>query len=188
MVMAKKDIADFLEVMDHEFPEVSTQVDKLGYKVDGNQGIKVHCNLRNLKSVDYLFEHPKGFYIIEFSDLIRQHKQIEVEKETLKAANVDRALKKKLLKERGKIIHSELISKFKDTVQILNLIENHLSNIPESFHTNNRHYLIIVPPLNERDGIEYSRVLEQIKDTVKQCIPAEIYGTVNLIPLNRFLS
>ena len=36
----KRNIADFLELMDHEFPAIPSQLDQTGYKVDGNDGIK----------------------------------------------------------------------------------------------------------------------------------------------------
>lgn len=120
-------ISTFLEDIDHEMPNYNTiNICRKAYKVDGNVGIKVHCNERELKSVDYYDIHPeKGFLYLEFSDLIAQDVQIEAKLVQIKESNLPKDLNLEIRKSYYKIIHQELVQKLKDSVYLKEIISCH---------------------------------------------------------------
>lgn len=84
-----KRLADFLKPLDHEIKNCSIQLQSSGYKLDGNDGIKVALRImtgegeakQQPKSCDYVKIMPSDFthkvLYIEFSDLVRQRKNEE---------------------------------------------------------------------------------------------------------------
>lgn len=186
----KRDIAEFLETMDHEFPNIELQVNKAGYKVDGNDGIKKQCGLNNLKSVDYFYLYDRKFFVIEFSDFLRQRIAILNDVEAIKETTLDKNQKKRLVKEHHKKIHKELVEKYKDSVHILNLMGRYSDQIPAEFAEQGRAFLIVVPPILQHlppaKRVQMLRYLKELRDKVSQAIPDDIYQTVKLVFVDQF--
>jgi hypothetical protein len=183
-------VSDFLESMDHEFPDHSQiLVPRYGYKVDGD-GIKKRCELNTLKSVDYYEVHTKhGFLYVEFSDLLKQDAQLQERAERLKASNLTKSDKARFRKECFKEINKELVHKFKDSVMIRFLMKEKVRNIPTHFD-NTGIYIIVVAPLDEtldsEKKVEIAKFLDTLKDKVAQSIPKELYSSVKILTLEQF--
>lgn len=186
----KRSIDDFLEQMDHEFPKVDIQLDRQGYKVDGNDGIKKHCDLNTLKSVDYFCQQPIEFLLVEFSDLARQQAVIIEQVKALKSSDLAANLKKRLIVDHHKQIHKELVSKYKDSIHIQSQINKHISHIPEVLLGENRRYMIVVAPIEqtlpEDKKIEMIRFFDDLQNKVSQSIPDAIHSAVKVLPVSVF--
>ncbi|MBB1411159.1 hypothetical protein [Pseudoalteromonas sp. SG44-17] len=182
-------INKFLEAMDHEFPEHSKiKIPKSGFKVDGEIGIKVYCKLHELKSVDYFHEcDNEGLLYIEFSDLFRQSNQLKKQETEIKGSDLDKSYKRRLLKELHKTINSELLSKYKDSLHIMNSVRDKLSDIPASFAVEAGQYVIIVAPLNKNNKVEMSRLMDQWKNNIMSALPNDFFTRVKILPLENFI-
>lgn len=190
---AKKDIAEFIQPLDHEFTNVATKLTEQGYKIDGDNGIKKHCDLHNLKSADYFYVAERKnnrFYVLEFSDLLRQREQIAQVISELKQSDLDKSTRTTLVKEQHKKMTKELVEKYKDSLHIVNQIDQYLTQIPDSFSQSTHHYLIVVPPLDSlpiEQAVVLAKILDEIKNKVTQAIPEQLYTSVSLITLDKFI-
>lgn len=183
-------ISTFSELMDHEFPNSEIVISLDGYKVDGNSGLKRHCNCNSLKSVDYFRDcSQRGFLMIEFSDLVKQDAQIAEKIQQINGCNLNRTLKRELKKQYYKEIHQELVNKCKDSHSIVNVANDVLDNIPESF-SNIPKYIVVVAPLSDLDEsrqTDVMRLIDTIKTKLSQALPQHLYTTVHVLPLERFI-
>ncbi|WP_394167508.1 hypothetical protein [Photobacterium piscicola] len=185
-------ISNFLEVMDHEFPNnMETTVPYTGYKVDGN-GIKKHCLLNTLKSVDYYSLHPKhGFLYVEFSDLIRQDEEIKNKAERISNSNLSSHDKRNLKKECFKIINKELVLKYKDSFLIKQIMVNKLNNIPAFFEGESMYVIVVAPiekDLSQDKKIEIIKFIDTLKDKISASLPKDLFTQVKVITLDRFIA
>lgn len=186
-------ISTFLENMDHEFPDYQETVPFNGYKVDGNAGIKVHCQLRQLKSVDYFYDQQSRLLFIEFSDLSRHRDSVEERKEEVSGAKpLTPHTKKQILKNIGCEIHKELRTKYTDSLSILGKVGRHTNNMPIAFECSDNEikFHIVVPPLpNVNEGkdkvIDLIRFYDNLKDKVKAAIPAQMLSDVIIYPVSK---
>ncbi|MCK0911587.1 hypothetical protein [Acinetobacter pittii] len=182
-------ISTFEEVMNHEFPHhTSISVPKQGYKVDG-KGIKDHCKLNKLKSVDYYhFDSKRGFFFIEFSDLLRQDIDIKTAIERITNSNLIPRDKKTLRKYYYKLMNKELVSKYNDSFIIKTMMVNYINNIP-SFFEQNSSYCIVVTPIDHletHEQIEIAKFLTTLEAKIMNSLPTGLFTDVKVIPLNRF--
>ncbi|MDK9683996.1 hypothetical protein [Pseudoalteromonas shioyasakiensis] len=185
-----KSINIFAEIMDHEFPEHNDiKIQKTGFKVDGDVGIKVYCKLNQLKSVDYFHDCNKdGLVYIEFSDLFRQSNQLKNEETKLKGSNLDKEHKRKLLTELHKKINSELQTKFKDSLHIMRSTIETFTDIPDSFKENSGQYVIIVAPLNGESKVEMAKLMDQWKNNITSALPRNLFTRIKILPLENFIN
>lgn len=175
--------------MDHEFSELQhLAVGREGFRID-KEGIKKHCNLSELKSVDYFEDHTeKGFLLIEFSDLFKQDDRVQSDIESLNACNLDKRQKKQLKKQYYREIHQELVKKFKDSRLIATDLPNHFINIPTSF-ANEAQFVIVLPSFEiqgKRTKAEIARFVDILKDKVISSLPRHYFSSVSVIPLDIF--
>lgn len=181
-------ISNFYEQMDHEFPEcLSISVSKEGYKVDGD-GIKKHCKL-NLKSVDYYyFDEKKGFMFVEFSDLLKQDKDINTAIQRITESDLVPRDKKTLRKYYYKLMNKELVDKYKDSFLIKNLMRASVENIPP-FFDDNSFYCVIVAPikhLEKHEQIEIAKFITTLQAKLSNSLPKGLFTNVKVIPLDHF--
>ncbi|USE71244.1 hypothetical protein CTT31_19310 [Pseudoalteromonas maricaloris] len=179
-------INQFLESMDHEFSEYSDiSIRRNGFKVDGERGIKVYLKMNELKSVDYFHDGNEcGMEFIEFSDLYRQKNGLDESKKHLKHSNLDKPTKAKMLKKLHKEINIEMVNKYKDSQHILRGLLEHLYDVPKSFTSDQKSYLIIVCPLTEKNKSDMSRFIDQLRNNIRSALPSYMFTRVNVIPLN----
>ncbi|MBR7716146.1 hypothetical protein [Acinetobacter nosocomialis] len=183
-------ITTFLEDIDHEMPNFLTiSVGRQAYKVDGNDGIKVFCSCRELKSVDYFDDHAtKGFLYLEFSDLIAQDDQIKAKIEEIKASNLPSSLNLEIRKSYYKIVHQELVQKIKDSVNIRdNIISSHINNLPKSFSDTGL-FVIVIAPIAEGKKADVARCIDRWKNAIRCSVPQGLFHSVAIVPLNEFCS
>lgn len=186
-------ISIFLEQFNHEFPDVEAIYnERKAYRIDGENGIKKHCQLQGLKSVDYYEDHSRhGFLMVEFSDLIKQNEGLNLKISALRKSDIDKKEKNLLLKTYFNTINRELVDKFKDTQLITSKISVHLKNIPAAF-SNTAEFIIVVAPLSNTidkgKRIEILKFLDTLKDKVSQALPKQLYSRVKIMPLNSFLN
>lgn len=182
---------DFAEHMLHEFRDVETQIDKVGYKVDG-EGIKTHCKCRTLKSVDYFHQHDSDLSFIEFSDLPAQHDQIKRRIACLEESNLDRKVRVRFIKDISSTIHQEMRKKYIDSLHIITGMEGAIDEIPEWVKKNKGKYFIVVPPMlneaPEEKRAEISRMLDMLKNDLSLAIPEHLFVSVSVTQLPDFLS
>lgn len=141
----------FFEPIDHEMPSFSNiSINRQAYKVDGTNGIKVHCKGNELKSVDYFDNHPKhGFLYLEFSDLIAQDSEIKNKLKLIKDSDLPENLNREIRKKYYKIIHQELVQKIKDSLYLTQeVMDNYITNIPE-FVSEKGTYVIVIAPIED---------------------------------------
>lgn len=179
-------ITTFLEPINHEMPSHSEIITKRdAYKVDGKQGIKVHCREPELKSVDYFDDHPdKGFIFLEFSDLIAQDDQIKVKLEEIQKSNLPKELNVEIRKQFYKIIHQELVQKIKDSVYLRNLImPKHVENIPITFNQIGK-YVVVIAPIEDGKKADIARCIDRWKQSILNSIPKDMHEGVFILPLD----
>lgn len=185
-----QDIIKFLEDINHEMPDhQSITIERQAYKVDGEHGIKNACNLSNLKSVDYFENHLKrGLLYLEFSDLIKQDEQIKEKVAQIRESNLPKKLNAEIRKHYYKVIHKELVDKFKDSLQITTKMVNFLENIPECF-LKNGDYVIIIPPIDFNDkskAEDIVRFLDVLKSNIRSSLNNQFFNDVKIVPLDVF--
>lgn len=186
----KRDISEFLQHLDHEFKDVAVKLNQQGYKIDGNQGIKVHCNMRNFKSADYFYLdcQDSKLIILEFSDLYAQRQQIDAQIAALKTSDLDKSTRRTLIKQQHTVIHKELVDKFKDTLHILSQLNDYFDNIPQTIGEKPQRFLIVVPPFTHYlniDDVDMVRILDALQDKVKQALQGPYLPKVKILPLDR---
>ncbi|PKF60650.1 hypothetical protein CW745_14055 [Psychromonas sp. psych-6C06] len=181
-------ISRFLEVMDHEMPQHSALTSsRSGYKVDG-EGIKKHCLLSGLKSVDYFeINSERGFLYVEFSDLFAHDVQIQYKILQISDSNLSPKIKKDLRKQFNKEIANELKQKAKDSRVIQLALPEKLANLPEKFN-DKALYVVVVPPIEEANKVEQARFIDDLKSKLTCSVPDTIAKSVIVVPLNHFLA
>ena len=203
--MSKRDFNDFYETLEHEFSDIDVTINSKGYKIDGNDGIKITAGYRDYKSADYFAYLNKTSLIIEFSNLQQHYENVEYKKQAIirdciNLKKNERRIYDDFLKTLNHEIKNELCSKFKDTVSISENAEDKLSNVPEWIRDNNRSYFIIVSPfqpskeeaaqkrkrkpVSESDFIRY---LDNLSDKIKHDLPNHKYRKVIVITLTHFI-
>lgn len=185
------EFSSFAEKMNHEFRNIDIEIDKIGYKVDG-QGIKFHCSCRTLKSVDYLHDCNDKLSLIEFSDLAAQHEQILRRVEKLKESNLDRSEVRRFVKDLHGTITQEMRKKYLDSLHILECMKQYFKELPTWAKDNKGRYFIIIPPIindaPEEKKAEISRMVDTLKDNLILAIPEHLFVGVHVIQLPEFLN
>lgn len=187
----KRCIIEFEEPMKHEFPRIKETITACGFKVDGKDGIKLHCQLNKLKSVDYFYLKDSKYVLVEFSDLARQKANLIEDFKQIKEAELSYRLKRTLQEEIFKKIQTELASKYKDSIYIIDNMESQINNIPPLLLNKKNGFLIIVAPIDKnltkgKQG-DISRFLEALKDKVSNSLPDNMYSSVKLLPVSKLL-
>ena len=181
-------IENFRELLDHEFPDFShLNVNRYGYKVDGNNGIKSAIELNELKSVDYfLFE--AGIEFLEFSDLFKQ-RELGLEKEArINESNLNKLEKKELKKSIQRVINKELIDKFKDTVHIKGKTDKEISDVPIQGIQVSK-YIIVVAPINvEQNKADFVRFLDDLKSNIISGLPSQFLAVIDIRPMDKIFT
>jgi len=183
-------INDFYEPMDHEFGNIGIELKIFGFKVDGD-GIKKHCHLNQLKSVDYIYPENDDFPLVEFSDIYRQHNALLNDIQKIKCSSgLDSKLKTEFIKGKHNEINRELVQKYKDSLTIINQLKDCLSDIPENLPHRPQHYYVIVAPfhseIEQARKHEIVRFLDDLKSKITQAIPDKIFIGVTVIPVHNF--
>lgn len=202
-------INEFCEVLDHEFRAVEPLTDIEGIKIDGEEGLKVHCKAGKLRSVDYLITLKGEPHFIEFSDITGQINDLLNEKSLLnqalreKDANEDksarthkRKLLKKLSKDRDQKVRYETGTKYKDTYLLFLIAPNYLSDVPAlaegcpllviysdlESHCDKQH-----PTKNfSNNEHEIMRFMDYLEDSVVDMIPDAMFKGVKFLSLSEF--
>lgn len=181
----------FAENMDHEFRNVDLPINKVGYKVDG-EGIKIHCQCRTLKSVDYFHDQNGDIVFIEFSDLAAQNEQIHATIEDVKKSGMQPNNIRQLIGEMHKKIPQEMRKKYIDSIHIMRCMGENITNIPEwASNRGKGKYYIVVAPISElapetQKG-DLVRMLDTLQNRLTESIPDPLFNGVEVIPLNRFI-
>lgn len=192
-----RSLNDFFELMKHEFPDIDITLNVSGFKVDGKgNGLKIHCGLNNLKSVDYIHKKNNNYFqLIEFKDIYRKQNTKMIHVENLNTPSFDEFNNNEHSKKIRNIdldndIKNELVQKYIDTLTMINQMHNYLTDIPEGLQNNPHRYYIVVAPFHseipgERRSI-LSRLLAQMKSRIKLEIPDELFLDVELIQIEAF--
>ncbi|ASF47917.1 hypothetical protein [Methylovulum psychrotolerans] len=183
-------LQDFLEAMDHEFADLPLRLEVLALKVDG-EGIKKHCQLHALKSVDYIYPRGDGFPLVEFSDIARQQHRILNDIAGIKASNLAKALRTDLIKARHKAVNQELVAKYKDTLTIISRLNQHCADVPEDLLNGLHHYYVVVAPLHEEIAapgrrIEIIRFLDNLESKIINSMPEQLFAGVSVVLIHAF--
>ncbi|WP_262385361.1 hypothetical protein, partial [Acinetobacter baumannii] len=180
-------ISTFLEKIDHEMPKYNEiNINRQAYKIDGNSGIKLHCQKGELKSVDYFDNHPvKGFLYLEFSDLIASDEQIAAKINEIEQSNLSRKLTKELRKNYTSSIQRELVQKIKDTLHLQQLMGEYIENIPEFFQTLGK-FVIVIAPIEQGKRSDVSRCIDRWRSAILTSMPKGMFNEVIFITLDVF--
>lgn len=180
-------ISTFLESIDHEMPKFSEiNIDRKAYKIDGNQGIKLHCKKGELKSVDYFDNHPvKGFLYLEFSDLMANDEFIAAKLADIEKSNLPFKLTKELRQHYCSKIQRELVQKLKDTLHLQKLMNSYLENIPECFQTLGK-FVIVIAPIEQGKRTDVIRCIDRWRSAILTSMPKGMFDDVIFITLDVF--
>jgi hypothetical protein len=186
-----KSMNDFHVAIDHEFAGIDQISSLRGYQIDRDDGIKCHCNLHQLKSVDYYYGYQGKHYKLEFTDLLSQLKQKEAICEELKAAMGSCKARTNILKMVMNSIHQEIVTKFKDTLHISRALHKNLTDVPQEIHECKMKLIVVTKPMNQEHlstQQELVKFFEYVKDSLRNSIPHEMFHGVEVIPLDLFQS
>ncbi|MEN3967704.1 hypothetical protein [Acinetobacter sp. BWR-L5] len=180
-------ISTFLESIDHEMPRFNElNVNREAFKIDGNCGIKVHCEKRELKSVDYFDNHPRnGFLYLEFSDLVANDEFIASKIQSIENAELPLKLTKELRKNYCNAIHRELVQKIKDTLHLKTLMNTYIENIPDYFQTLGK-FVIVIAPVEEGKRADVAICVDRWKTAIMTSMPKGMFGEVMFVTLDDF--
>lgn len=145
--------------------------------------------MHTLKSVDYFSIHPKhGFLCVEFSDLIKQDIQIKQKIGNITESNLESGLKKQLRKKFHKEIHQELVTKYKDSMHILQNINKTLTNIPIKFYDTAKYVIVVAPidDLEDSEKLDVYRFLDILKEKISCSLPPYMHNGIKVITLTKF--
>ncbi|WP_108700795.1 hypothetical protein [Phytobacter sp. SCO41] len=183
------DIDAYFEPMDHEFGDIDIKPNKQGYRVDKN-GIKLSCCYPNLKSVDYFHGDENILYLVEFSDLARQHLCIMERVRNLKECNLNKNDRTRAIRKLHREIGHELKQKYLESLIILRKIPRIFKNVPEWLIVEKGKFIIVVAPssidLEEDKKEDIARILEKLKDDLTCSIPDDIFEGVKIVQVNSF--
>lgn len=184
----------FKELMDHEIRWLNLQLTTQGYKLDGNNGIKIAIQFNNQKSVDYIADNPQ-LKLIEFSDLFRQQNEIPKKITAIhNSDSLDKKTKIELIKHENQKIKKELVDKYKDTINIIHemLRQHPCLDLEAIYGTNHdmttKYYHIIIAPFHEnieaQKQDELNRFINNLADQVTQCLPKQwnVRVHINILP------
>lgn len=185
------ELSNHLEVMNHEICNNESTIECQGYRVDGDDGIKIVVGLGMRKSVDYFYVNQESCAFIEFSDLARGKEDLLGLNENI--ASIESAFHrnklKKLLKQDS---CRELVEKFKDSKDIFSKISEFYDNTPVHFLCSSpKVFYIVHAPINEKlpnnEKAEIRRYLSTLKSTVSTCLEDGICSRVKLLLLEKFI-
>jgi len=196
MDIIKQDLCQHIETMRHEICGIDLSLTQQAFRVDGSNSIKQIVGLNNRRSVDYFYDknltpnNPCVF--IEFTDLAREKKDHLGLGKTVASNGSERETNqlRKLLKQH---FRDGLVSKFKDSKDILNKLSEYYENIPNTFLMNdaNTFYIVHAPiddELENIDKIEISRYLSNLGAQVSGCLEDEICKRVKVVLLTQFIN
>lgn len=179
------------KIMLHEFTNCQENIEKFGYKMDGNDGVRNLCFLTELKSVDYLHAKNEEFFLIEFTDLARQHSGILLKIETIKQSNLNKKDQRDYIKGLSSEIQREMREKFIHSLQILHKVKDHFINVPEQITDTLKAFLIVFANFDndttDEKKFEIARFIDNLKDNLSNSLPDQLYKEVKLIPLNNLV-
>jgi hypothetical protein len=184
-----RSLNDFRERINHEFDDIAITLTIFGLKIDGD-GLKKHCKLNALKSVDYIYPKNNKFPLVEFSDLARQKNQILQHITEIKSSQgLSSSLKRELILKKHKEVHTELVQKYKDTLTIISNLTKYISDVPENLQNKNKYYIVVAPfhaEIEDSRKPEIARFLDALKDKITLAIPDEIFVGVEVIRIEDF--
>lgn len=190
---AKPNLGAHYEKMNHEFPRVDVVLEKYGYRVDGEHGIKVLCELINLKSTDYFEDKRERIGFIEFSDVRRQFNRKLGEVEVLRRAKFPddrngKRISSDVYDGHLRLVRQEVTEKFKDTLHILNEVRERYESPPHSFYEKPHAVLVLAPACDEdycqRD--EVARLLDSLKNHLVMNLPDGLFQKVHVLDVNEY--
>lgn len=180
-----------LETMKHELDRTSGVLESIGYRVDGEKGVKSVVGLEQRKSVDYFFEIKNKCQFLEFTDLARGQEDLLGIEEFIKGAQktLQKIKLSKLVKQDSR---RELVEKFKDSKDIFIKIPIHYQNIPETFvNFEAKIFYIVHAPINDElsrvEKATIARFLSTLQGQVSNCLEDDICERVKLILLDQFI-
>lgn len=184
-----RSINDFYVVIDHEFKGIAPFGSLHGYQIDRDDGIKCHCNLNQLKSVDYYYRYEGSHYKLEFTDLLSQLEQNKAKCQELKATMASCKVRTEFLKMMMNSIHQEIVAKYKDTLHITRALPSHLADVPQTIYECKMKLIVVTKPMNQQHVSvqqELVKFFEYVKDSLRNSIPQEMFYGVEVMPLDVF--
>lgn len=169
-----KSLSDFLELIAHELPRESFSLLLSAYKVDGRDGIKCHCECRDMKSVDYFYALSDGCRMIEFSDLESQFNSISGKIAEIKGSDISKPLKREIVTNYNKEIVKEFSTKYQHSFLIRNQLDKAFLDVPNGMVGGQLEYHIIISrpdSSDENENMDFTRFLETFSGKIMQSIP-----------------
>lgn len=173
----KKSIEDFKEAMDHEGLSDSVTLTKEGYRLDPKgrgeevlRGIRCEVNCNTYKSVDYLYDTGGQAYLVEFSDIWRQHLDILDFVKRINDSNLNKQDKKAIVQKRHAEIRDELKTKLKDSVMIISKAHDVLDGWSECLKIGEYRFRVIIAEnkSNSPDLIRFvSLLISQLRTSMR---------------------
>jgi hypothetical protein len=190
------DINDHYEQMDHEIKRVTTPINRFGYKIDGQKGIKQRCGLDKLKSADYIDDKEIKIAFVEFSDIARQYHRLLGEVEIVKnLAKLNKGKESRICNDMCTSnidsVQAEVMQKFKDSLHIFAEMKLKYKNLPTSFNLK-PHAILVIAPISDEDKPcrkeDISRLLDQLSNRVRMNLPEELISSFRLLDISNFAS
>ncbi|MBC3874550.1 hypothetical protein [Undibacterium flavidum] len=187
-------IKDHYKKMDHEFARVTTPLEKYGYKMDGENGIKQRCALDKLKAADYIDDETTKIAFVEFSDIARQFHNLLGENEILEKLVVSKKTEeakvcRTLCKNNLDSVIDEIKQKFKDSLHILGEVKVRYVDIPLSF-TNKPFALLVIAPHSNDDQPcrkdEIARLLDNLNNRLTLSLPENLFSGFRMLTIERY--
>ena len=188
-VVSKVELEQHLEQMQHEISGYDLVLNQQGYRVDGNDGIKIKVESPNSKSVDYFYLKNGNCIFVEFSDIASGEEDLL----PLSARGDDmpqrmRNQLKKLLKARER---DNLTTKFKDSHRIHGKIPRYYQSYPEAFSQQGpKTFYIVHAPVNPQLPVETQNqladFLTRLKSQVSNSLDDDICHRVKLMLVENF--
>ncbi len=203
--MTKRDINDFLEDLDHEFGEGFPTLEEQGFKIDGDNGIKRHCEQSRRNSADYFFFKLGNSVVLEFSNLQGHLENVRFKAQSIELGATDLRKKERryynsLLDSLKHEIKEENIKKFNESSLIAMAIPHFLRKVPEWITSQQKAFFIVVTPfieMNEELLIkrkrlpvtdeEYSRFLDHLASELRIELPEFHCSKVKVLTLPTFI-
>lgn len=186
-----KSLSDFLELITHELPRESFSLLLSAYKVDGKDGIKCHCECRDMKSVDYFYALANGCRMIEFSDLELQFNSIKIKIAEIKSSDISKSLKKEIVTKYNKEIVKEFSTKYQHSFLIRNQLDKSFSDIPNGMVNGQLEYHIIISrpdSSDENENMDFTRFLEAFSGKIMQSIPDSMLCPIRVYDISSLIT
>jgi hypothetical protein len=184
---------DFREIMKHEMEDVDVDLSIFGYKLDGKDGIKKSIRCDQFKSVDYIAD-SRLFSLVEFSDLYRDKHEIKETIDAVYNSNIGQDKIKKIKRQLNSKMQQELVTKFKDSISIIQQMQSVTFCNELSHYNNNKKikYVIVIAPFHhsipECKKIELAKVINQLKTDITSSLPKYLNATANIILVDKINS